>query len=71
MNTYLNEMLDKVLEKFKKMEAFHSINDDDSALEVLHTISDDEIKVLESIGKTFQTMAEDITYLKNEKKGNV
>jgi K+/H+ antiporter YhaU regulatory subunit KhtT len=71
MNTYLQESLDKIISKFKKMEAFHTLNDDDSALEILQTISDDEIKVLESIGKTFVTMAEDIRYFKNEKKENV
>jgi hypothetical protein len=67
MNGYLQETLNKVTDKFKKMEAFHTLNDDDSALEILQTITDDEIKVLESIGKTFLTMAEDIKYFKNEK----
>jgi K+/H+ antiporter YhaU regulatory subunit KhtT len=71
LNTYLQETLDKVVNKFKKMEAFQTLNDDDSAFEILHTITDDEIKVLESIGKTFVTMADDIRYFKNEKKENV
>jgi hypothetical protein len=70
MNAYLNETLDKVISKFQKMEAFHTLNDDNSAIDILHTITEDEIKVLESIGKTFSTMAKDIRYLKNEKKEN-
>lgn len=71
MNNYLSEMLNKILDKFQKMEAFHSINDDDSALEILNTVTEEEIKVLESIGKTFIDMGENIRHLKNENKTNV
>jgi K+/H+ antiporter YhaU regulatory subunit KhtT len=68
MNQLLNDKLNGMLEKFQKMEMFHSINDDDSALEVLKTIDDEEIKVLKSIGEQLVTMAETIKEYKEEVK---
>lgn len=71
MNNLLNEKLNGMLEKFQKMEMFHSINDDESALEVLKTIEDEEIKVLNSIGVQLITMAETIKEYKTEAEAEV
>lgn len=62
MNPILNEKLNALMEKFQQMEMFHELGDDESALETLKTISNEEIRILESLGKTFTDMANNIKH---------
>lgn len=67
MNEDMQSVINELLEKFKEMETLQKAGDDEGALNVLGTITDKEIKILEGLGKTFTQMALDIQYFKNQK----
>lgn len=68
MNDLLQQNIDKLLEKFQRMDMFAKMGDDDSAIKILDTIEEYEIMILESLGKSFTEMASNIRELKNEKE---
>lgn len=66
MNEQAKQNLESAIEKFKKMEMYKSVGDDLKAITILQSFTDDEIGIIDSVGKVYTEIAQTIRECINE-----